>query len=323
MMPTFKQFVGNERTVAAVKAMLAENRVPHTLVIEGPPGSGRKTLANILAAGLMCESADSRPCGACSACRQVARGHPDIAVVRPTEGKAAVSVEQIRTVRSEAFVLPGQGKCKIFIIEGPFNEAAQNAFLKVLEEPPAHVYFVLICGHRSELMDTVLSRSVILSVGTVSFEEAIPVLEAAGQPVNEAARQRFIQSGNVIGAVLTEDTYRKTAAAIGEACMKTVADGQKQDFLRAVVPAMQDRLLYGPVLAIMYQFIQTALTLQVGGQTSFGGETALLLARRLTTGRLLYLADIIEEEQKKLPYHPNGGLFFTTLCAELFLPKEK
>ena len=98
-----------------------------------------------------------------------------------------IQVDQIRGIRADAYTRPVESSAKVFIVEDPMNDAAQNAFLKVLEEPPAGVHFVLICRHRNDFMDTVLSRATVFTLGSVSYEEAVPLLKEQGVEISADA----------------------------------------------------------------------------------------------------------------------------------------
>ncbi len=316
MITKLQQFVGNERTLSSVADMLRENRVPQTLVIEGPAGSGKKTLAGLIAAGLLCES-EAKPCGECEICALVQKQiHPDVTYVQVPKKKAAISVEQIRAVRSDAYILPGQGKNKVFIIDGVMNDAAQNAFLKVLEEPPKGVYFLILCTHRSQLIDTVISRGVILTLGAVSYEQALPLLVAGGLTDSYDLQMRFEQEGGLIGGMLSQSAGDFAVGEIADACAFAIANGKREDFLRAVAPAVDDRTMHFAVLSVLLEHIHDALASGLKGESA--KDPAGLLARRLTPERLLALADFIGKEQQKINFNPNGWLFFTALCAGIF-----
>ena len=112
-----------------------------------------------LAAALICESpsVENGACGLCNACKKTAFGsHPDIFVI----GQGPVSVNDIRDLREKAYLAPNEGERKIFILEniGSFNVQSQNALLKVLEEPPKNVFFILTATSKNTVLQTVLSR---------------------------------------------------------------------------------------------------------------------------------------------------------------------
>ncbi|MFA5787596.1 MAG: DNA polymerase III subunit delta' [Actinomycetota bacterium] len=159
--------VGHEAAVESLRRMVSARRVPHALLFAGPSGTGRGTVATALAAALNC-AADG--CGGCESCAKVARGvHPDVHVIEP-EGEQLL-VEEVRAVREEAFRSRHEGRAKIFIVREAdrMNATAANALLKVLEEPPADVVFVLLASSPEDLLPTVRSRC-----RSIDFHDASP-----------------------------------------------------------------------------------------------------------------------------------------------------
>ncbi|MDR3209512.1 MAG: DNA polymerase III subunit delta, partial [Oscillospiraceae bacterium] len=117
-----------------------QTKMSHAYILSGPPDA-----ALSLAAAMVCEG-EAAPCGECPHCRKALRGiHPDIVVVAPPEGKRELSVDQIREVTQSSAVAPNEADVRVFIIDGAdtMNASCQNALLKLLEEPPAHVALIL------------------------------------------------------------------------------------------------------------------------------------------------------------------------------------
>lgn len=140
-------------------------RFPHTLLIEGAPGSGKRTLAYEAAAMLLCRSSggsEEIPCGACPSCRKMEkRLHPDLTVVGPEPKKQTIGVDAVRAVRENAWIAPHEADRRVFLIPEAQNltAAAQNALLKLIEEPPKAAYFLFTVPSRSALLETVCSRA--------------------------------------------------------------------------------------------------------------------------------------------------------------------
>ena len=127
---------------AHVKAVLSQQEggrgLSHAYILSGPAGSGRHTLARLLCGAMLCaDSGGERPCGHCAPCRKVSSGvHPDVTVISgPGEGKP-ITVDQVRALRSDAYIRPNEGERKIYLLEQAdrMNQSAQNAMLKLLEE---------------------------------------------------------------------------------------------------------------------------------------------------------------------------------------------
>ena len=124
------------------------------------------SFADTLAMAVVCEARDTaRPCGRCIHCDKASRHiHPDITVVGRLEDKHIVGVDQIRELKKDVFIVPNEAKQKAYIVNDAdsMNVNAQNAFLQVLEEPPAHAVFILCTGNPAALLPTVRSRCVEL-----------------------------------------------------------------------------------------------------------------------------------------------------------------
>lgn len=156
-----------------VRRLAAAGRLSHAYLITGPKGSGRHELARTLTQAMVC-SGEQKPCGVCSHCKKVLAGiHPDVTTVTFPEDKNEILVDQIRAMRTDAYVLPNEAEKKVYIIDpaGGMNEKAQNAFLKVLEEGPAYASFLLIAQTAGEVLVTVASRCEELSVTPAAGEE--------------------------------------------------------------------------------------------------------------------------------------------------------
>lgn len=159
----FDGLLGNARLKRELTAALDGGRLSHCYLLTGPAGSGRHTLARLLAAAMEC-TGEAAPCLRCPACRKVLSGnHPDLVVVDEPE-KKQVPVERIRRARADAFIRPNEGKRKIFWLPRAqdLGGAAQNALLKLLEEPPPYGAFLLRAEAPEQLLPTVRSRCVEL-----------------------------------------------------------------------------------------------------------------------------------------------------------------
>ena len=176
-----EQLLGNEALKERLTEGLRSGRLSHSYLLTGPEGSGKRTLARLLAAAMECRGTP-RPCGVCPACRKVLSGnHPDVITVDDPDHKQ-VPVDCIRAARSELFIRPNEGEKKVLLIPraGYMNPAAQNALLKVLEEPPSYGVFLLLAPSPEALLPTIRSRCAHLRLS--------PLPRAVLEP---ALRQRF------------------------------------------------------------------------------------------------------------------------------------
>ena len=153
----------------------AVSRLSHAYIIEGPVKETTHALADHLAQAYVCSSQESKPCGVCSDCRKAAGNiHPDIIRVSLPEDKREIVVGQIRQLRSEAYIRPNEADRKVFVIEDAqtMNESAQNALLKVLEDGPQYLSFLLLTENSQQLLTTIRSRCETLSLAARSGENA-------------------------------------------------------------------------------------------------------------------------------------------------------
>jgi DNA polymerase-3 subunit delta' len=130
-------------------------------LISGPAGSGKLAAAKRLAAAMVCSGTGAKPCNHCRNCKKSSAGiHPDIILVTRPADKREITVDQIRTIRADASVLPNEAERKVYIIcdAQSMNIQAQNALLKTLEEPPYYVTFLLLADNPSRLLETIRSR---------------------------------------------------------------------------------------------------------------------------------------------------------------------
>lgn len=157
----FDNFLGNTDLIRQLELDAAEKRIPHAIILEGPKGSGRHTIAKYIALLLSCEGGDG-VCLECPSCKRIMTNNsPDVVSVGLLEGKTQLVIESIRFVRSDVYIKPNDGKFKVYIIEDAdkMTTDAQNAFLKVLEEPPSYAVFIMLCESADSLLITVKSRS--------------------------------------------------------------------------------------------------------------------------------------------------------------------
>jgi DNA polymerase-3 subunit delta' len=164
-----------------LRASLAAQRLPHSLLLLSPPGLGAEQLANWSAALALCESLGSRPCGVCASCRLLSSdSHPDSYLVRLEEDAQQIKVDQVRGLIESLSLKSYRGGYKVGVIEGAeaLNANGANAFLKTLEEPTANTVLIMIARPSHRLPATIASRCLRLILTPPPAEVAIAWLEA-------------------------------------------------------------------------------------------------------------------------------------------------
>ena len=153
----FEALLGNDRLKETLAASLNKGHISHFYLISGPRGSGKHTLAKLLASAILCQGSH-KPCGTCGPCRKLESGnHPDFITVEDPEHKN-VAVKIVRQIREDVFIRPNESAYKIYLFPQELGVEGQNALLKILEEPPGHGVFILLADNPEKLLTTVRSR---------------------------------------------------------------------------------------------------------------------------------------------------------------------
>ena len=153
----FESLLGNDRLKQNLWSSLTKGHISHFYLISGPKGSGKHTLAKLLAEAILCED-PRRGCGSCVHCRKMrSSSHPDFITVEDPEHKN-VAVKIVRQIRDDMFVRPNEASHKIYLFPQELGIEGQNALLKILEEPPSYGVFLLLTDNPDKLLPTVRSR---------------------------------------------------------------------------------------------------------------------------------------------------------------------
>ncbi|MBQ8469834.1 MAG: hypothetical protein IJ547_04480 [Clostridia bacterium] len=271
--------------------LVAQGRLPHALVLESGTAEERLSLARELAAGLVCKGNGPRPCHTCDACRKAESGnHPDILTVGPENGRKTISVETVRTMRDSAYVLPNESDRKVYIIDpaDTMQDYAQNALLKILEEPPSYANFLLLCTSKASLLPTVLSRTAVFSL--------TPVVGAD-------------QSGEQL----------KEAAELAKGLSEALASKSETKLLEAVSVFEKKYDLLPLTLEQLGLVLRDALVLSSGGDKmiSGAGPNAKALAATYSNLQLLSQVEAVEDITTAIGLHANKNLTLSRLVSRL------
>lgn len=199
---------GHAGALRAVARAVRTEHPPHALLLVGPRGVGKTTLALDLAAGLLCLAQDAaqRPCRTCSACRKVAGdNHADLHLIEPEGAGEQIRIGQVQQLASDLALTAMEGRFRIAVITSAqrLNPDAQNALLKTLEEPGPATCLILCADDAAPLLPTVLSRAARLRLAPASIETLTQLLVAGGYAEPAHARALAIASGGRLGIAIT------------------------------------------------------------------------------------------------------------------------
>lgn len=280
---TFDEIIGQPMVVTLLRNSLARGVFFPVYLLAGLRGSGKTSIGRIFAAAVNCTCEDPHmhiPCLRCPSCTAMARGnHPDFIEI---DAASHTGVDNVRQIIEEASFLPVLGRKKIYLIDEAhmLSKAAFNAFLKILEEPPVSVLFLLATTDRHKILDTVVSRSFQLFFDPVAVTDLVPHLQkvcaAEGIPCDRAGLQLVAQESegsvrdalNIIERVRFSDegvTAQSIELLLGYAppvmiheLLRQIAEGD----MRAVLDSLQqmrDRSYSATV--VWQQLVQTIRTL--------------------------------------------------------------
>jgi len=246
----FESFHGNSEIVHRLREMLARNRFPQGVILAGPEGSGKYTLALMLAKTMNCLSprvTDGLPdfCGVCSNCVRIAQSedlpariaeavearealreadkketrlfvqtHPDVLIIPPDPPQLMIKVDQVRRVIGTIYFRPAEGKEKVYVFtDSSFMKEAANSLLKVLEEPPEFATLFLLTENPGELLPTIRSRSMTMTLASLPVEQIENYLETARPDWNSKQRALVARlSEGAVGRARSFDLAAYTAA---------------------------------------------------------------------------------------------------------------
>lgn len=275
---------------AELENRLAARRFPHAVLLETGDADLARRAALTIAAGLLCRSGGVRPCGQCAACVKVRSGsHPDLLILEGSGGQRSLHVDVIRSLRRDSLVLPNESEVKVYILLGAqdMSEQAQNAILKVLEEPPESVRFILTCDDRSHLLGTILSRCTLYS------------LDSGGQ------------SGR--GGDQAQQAAMAIAAAVG--------GPSELELMRGTAVFEKDRRLMADALSQLTLIFRQAMIVK-SGKGLLGGAPEMqqllrTLASNFSIARLSAMIQAVRTVEECLARNANQNLTITRLSALL------
>ena len=273
-----------ERVAKSIREAAARESLSHALLLSG---SGDRLAAALFAAAAMeCTAASRRPCGECDACRKVGEKiHPDVITVEDPEHKF-VAVDMIRSVRSDAYIRPNEGKRKIYIFPdcSLLSEPDQNVLLKVVEEGPPYAAFIFCAENPSQVLQTLRSRCVELKL----------------RPAEETGKEE-----SETGELLCRTIAQKKRGSVAALCARL----EKKKLGRDELGALLDwcRGAFAAALLLLY------------GQEEEEkyGEIPSFLAKNLTKTQIMSTIELLQMYHRECRYNIGAGHMLGALAAEL------
>ena len=293
--------MGLESVTASLAAMISSGRLPHALLLTGPRGGGKNSLARALAAALNCASPqdDGGPCGQCPSCLKIAKDiHPDLRTLAPVGRSRQIKMEDVQTLRADMAFRPYEGRVKVFIIREAdrLGSEAGNALLKTLEEPPPDSVLILTSASEAEVMTTILSRCLRLRLPPLPYETVLRTLAEKRGLGGAEGRLLAALAGGALGVALAldPDAARQGWAELNGIMGASAAPARLESAWQWTDRIAGDEENYSDRLSLLRLWWRETIRLQAAGPEALEGPAPepaqYFWASKLTPGAIELVA---------------------------------
>ena len=290
----FSEVIGQEHVTRTLKNAIEQQRIANGYIFSGHRGIGKTTIARILAMALNCRSTDKpmpEPCGVCDSCVEIRAGSSvDVIEIDAATNRG---IDEIRELREAARYRPARDRFKVYILDEAhqITDAAFNALLKTLEEPPPHIVFMMATTQPEDIPQTIRSRCQHFSFHAVKFddivgqlgdivgkeniqadEEALAILAEAGDGSMRDALSIMDQAIACCGSTITGEAVRGLVGGVGpdvlEGLMATIARNSSEEALRLLDKLMTEGQNPAHFARQLVRFLRNAVVAKVAGPDS-------------------------------------------------------
>ena len=322
---------GNSEPRRLVSEMIKKQREPHSIMIHGEKGLGKKTLARWIAAALLCERQSGEPCGVCRTCKMIADGvHPDVMVAKANSNGNYIVDEAIRPIVADASVAPNEARMKVYIIpdlDVSVNTVVQvqNILLKVIEEPPEHTAIILTARSKEVFLPTIISRVLSLGLRTVTEAESMACLrekfpDASPAHISEAVAAGRGNIGRCVQYLEHAQFFDSVKLARG--LCGAMCGGSEYDVLKTLFAADGKKALLREGLSLFEEILRDSAAFRLGGESeksvSCDKEGAKALSRSLSSDQAVRLYDIVSDYIGRIDANCNISLTINSLAGQIY-----
>lgn len=330
---------GNELLKHILSSAAESDTLCHAYIFEGAPGSGRRTAALAFALTAACKS-ETFPCLKCDNCRKLREGiSPDFITVSPEGDRKTLGVESVRAIADSIYITPNDLDVKFYLIPDADNMTvqAQNALLKLLEEPPAGVFFFILCESSANLLPTVRSRAPVIKMQKFSdaeLERLLVANNAAAARLHESDREAFercirLADGSVGRALELIGAKKSTGTQVlferAETFFKLYASSgatARAEFTAFALSLSESRDELSELLSLISAAARDLLACKADAQIPplffTDRQTAARLAGRITEEKLIAAAEYADEARADLSANTNIYVTLAALAARLY-----
>ena len=287
-MKSLEQIGIKDNLAKNISQLIKHNRLAHAILIDAGSAKQRDELAVFLAESFVC-SEENHPCGKCHNCLKAeSLCHPDIIIKDPDEiNEKTFKVSAVREIRTDAYIIPNEADKKVYILKSAdkMNPQAQNALLKIIEEPPEYARFILECESRASMLDTIMSRVTAFGLG-------------ADNSANES---------NEISCA--DELAIKLAQAL--------LDSTEIEFMKLCSAFEKDKELFSSVLPSFQLIFRNAVIINSGSTLTLGAgnEVSRMLASKFSVNALMAIIKQTDEFNLSISRNANKNLLITRFCS--------
>lgn len=321
----FSEFIGNQSIKTQLQSLIRSGRVPHAIIIEGESGLGKKTFADIIAKTIICEhSENGLACEVCSGCKKVEKGiHPDVVYPEKTGVLQTYNIATVRKIRNDVYIVANESKVKVYILSDIDNIGipAQNALLKVLEEPPKNVIFIITCTSSTNILPTIRSRTQKFILKPVTQNELYDYLMEKYLTANAEKLSSIIRisRGNIgLAKKIMESIDGEQLVELAKKFALALVSSKEFDMLSLTPQILENKKNFTLVLNSLNVILRDALVLSVNCSFEKFDDCAKILSERLSTEQILSLSSVISQTRSYIEKNVNMMTLTTYFCSELF-----
>ena len=324
-MYTFQEIRGNQSLTEQLKAVVSEGKASHAYLFLGGAGAGKRLIANTFAKAIQCEGNGRKPCGNCRSCQAFDhKNHPDVIYFQALEKPPKYTIEDVRKQIVETVDLkPFQYDRKIYIIEkaDTLNVQAQNALLKTLEEPPAHVMFLLLAERAEAFLPTILSRVVTMKIRPLSEETVAEHLMGTGLSEEESHTLAAYSQGRIGQALelMEDEAFREMRQDILGKLEALPSMNEGEAYLMAKeLEAYKSDLRFLDIMELWYRDLLTAKSLREERYLiQKDKKDAIFRGANEPAEKLAKKAAAVREARKRLSQNANFRLTLEVMLMDL------
>ena len=318
------ELIGNNTTKIQLQSMFAKNKFPHAILLEGATGLGKKTLAKIIAQASICSALKDGLVGeTCEDCKKNKKNvHPDIIYPEKSGALQGYSISTVRQIRTDAHIMSNEASRKVYIFTDVDNIGipAQNAILKVLEEPPKNVIFIFTCVNPSNLLPTVRSRLQQFSLKPVADDELEHYLrkKCTGKQLEKLSDIKKIAKGNIgLALDLIDSSDLENTWSVTQDIAKSLASPREFDLLESLSKLSDDRKNFVRMLNFLEEVFSTALLLS-RDVNLHNNDLSAILAQRLSTKQILNLIECVAQAKIYIDKNVSTSILISNFCSSLY-----